>query len=382
MAKALISLFVSIDSDLINRKDKNLPRTSTPMNSTEHNKTQHSDWLLRVTEEILEPDRKICDPHHHLWDRGGSRYLLHELLADIESGHRVVSTVFVECDSMFNAEAHPDMAPIGETEFVQGVAAMSASGLYGDCRVAAGIVSFADLCLGSDVRAVLDAHIAASPNRFRGIRHATSWHSSPDIRNSHSKPTEHLMLDETFNRGMAVLGEMGLSFDAWCYHTQISEFATLAKQHPEVTMVLDHFGGPLGVGPYEGKSDEVFAAWRESVESLVDAPNVAFKLGGINMKINGFGWHKRDLPASSNELVDSTAAYYETCIDLFGAERCMFESNFPVDRDSVSYPVLWNAFKKIATGRSEQEKSALFHDTAARVYKLNADVTSRELTIS
>lgn len=329
-----------------------------------------SAWLAQVKEEIIDPGRAICDPHHHLWDRNGSRYLLDELLTDIDSGHRIVSTVFVECESMFNKDAPPHLAPVGETEFVQGIAAMSSSGGYGDCRVAAGIVSYADLTLGEDVRQVLEAHLAVAPARFKGIRHAASWHASDLIRNSHSNPTAHLMLDDRFNRGLSVLARMGLSFDAWCYHSQLSDFVALSKAHPDLTIILDHFAGPLGIGPYAGKADEVFAEWREQITRLRDCTNVYFKLGGINMKINGFGWHKRPLPATSDELVDRTAAYYEHCIDTFGAERCMFESNFPVDRESVSYPVLWNAFKKIAAGRSEQEKNQLFLHTAAKVYRL------------
>lgn len=331
---------------------------------------EQSDWLEQVVEEIIEPSREICDPHHHLWDRNGSRYLLHELLLDVDSGHRVTSTVFVECDSMFSADQPLHLAPVGETEFVQGVAAMSASGGYGDCRVAAGIVSFADLTLGKDVREVLQAHIDASPNRFRGIRHATSWHADPGIRNSHANPAPQQLLADDFQEGFAVLGELGLSFDAWCYHTQISEFVQLASAHPDVTIVLDHFGGPLGIGPYENCQDEVFRQWKDDVAPLSELANVNFKLGGINMKINGFGWHKRAKPPTSDELVERTAPYYETCIDLFGAQRCMFESNFPVDRESVSYPVLWNAFKKMAAGRSEVEKEHLFHDTAVNVYRL------------
>ena len=327
-------------------------------------------WLSLVQEEILQPDLRICDPHHHLWDRNGSRYLLDEILEDVYTGHHVVSTVFVECDSMFRADVTEALAPVGETEFVQGVAAMSSSGAYGDCRVAAGIVSFADLTLGAQVRPVLEAHIAASVNRFRGIRHAASWHTSPDIRISHADPVEHQMLQDDFMEGFNVLGDLGLTFDAWCYHTQIDEFTQLAKANPTVTMVLDHFGGPLGIGPYEGKQVEVFKAWQQSIEALKDCSNVHFKLGGINMKINGFGWHKRALPASSDELVDKTAPYYEFCIDTFGVDRCMFESNFPVDKESVSYPVLWNAFKKMSQSRTVTERAKLFHDTAARVYRI------------
>lgn len=328
------------------------------------------EWLDQVTEEVIDPEREICDPHHHLWHRNGSTYLLDELMADIDTGHKIVSTVFVECDSMFNADSPPHLAPVGETEFVQGVAAMSSSGQWGDCRACAGIVSFADLTLGEGVRDVLQAHVDASPNRFRGIRHALAWHQSDEIKNSHSKPTQHLMSEDNFLAGMAVLGDMGLSFDAWFYHTQIAEFVELAKASPDVNIILDHFGGPVGVGPYAGRVDDVFRQWADEIPALADCPNVSFKLGGINMIRNGFGWHERDKPAASDELVDRTGAYYELCINTFGADRCMFESNFPVDKDSVSYPVLWNAFKKMAATRTDEEKDLLFKGTAERVYRL------------
>lgn len=329
-----------------------------------------SEWLAQVQEEIIEPGRPICDPHHHLWDRGGNRYLLDELLADTGSGHNVVSTVFVECMSMYRANGPEAMRPVGETEFVQGVAAMSASGGYGDMRACAGIVSFADLSLGDAVRPVLEAHIAASPNRFRGIRHASGWHESPDVRNSHTNPPQGLLGMDGFRKGFAHLGQLGLSFDAWFYHHQLGELADLARTFPDTTIILDHFGGPLGVGPFEGKLDEVYRNWRAGIAEVAACPNVVAKIGGVNMPINGFGWDKRARPATSDELVSATKHYYLDTIELFGPERCMFESNFPVDKASVSYPVLWNAFKKMVADFRDDEKSALFHDTAARVYRL------------
>ncbi len=331
---------------------------------------EHQQWLDQVQEEALEPERPICDPHHHLWDRPGNRYLLDELLADIQTGHNVVSTVFVECMAMYRAGGPEAFRPVGETEFVQGVAAMTASGVYGDIRACAGIVGYADLSLGDDVRPVLEAHIAGSPNRFRGIRHAAGWHESPDIRNSHTNPPKGLLLDEQFRRGFAHLEQLGLSFEAWLYHEQIPELTDLARTFPGTTIVLDHFGGPLGVGPYAGRQDEVFATWKRNIDELAKLPNVVAKLGGINMPINGFGWEKRDRPPTSEELAEATKHYYLHTIEQFGPERCMFESNFPVDKASCSYPVLWNAFKRIASGFPEDEKQAMFHDTATRIYRL------------
>ena len=326
-------------------------------------------WLAQVKEEIIEPALAICDPHHHLWDHPGRRYLLDELLADTGTGHNVASTVFVECMSMYRAGGPAAHRPVGETEFVNGVAAMSASGGYGPTRVAAGIVGFADLTLGERVGEVLDAHMASSP-RFRGIRHAAGWDASDQVRKSHTNPPRGLFGDAQFRRGFAELGRRGLTFDAWLYHPQIGDVTSLARAFPEIPIVLDHFGGPLGIGPYEGRRAEVFAQWRSALRELAGCPNVVAKLGGLVMPINGFGFHRRDRPATSAELVDATRDFYLHAIDCFGPSRAMFESNFPVDKASCSYHVLWNAFKRLTEGFAASDRAALFHDTAARVYRL------------
>jgi len=327
-------------------------------------------------EEVIDPELPICDPHHHLWDRNGDRYLLDELLADTGQAdadgarHDVRCTVFVECASMYGADGAAALRPVGETEFVNGIAAMSASGGYGDTRVAAGIVSFADLCLGAAVREVLETHIGTARGRFRGIRHAAGWHASEQIRNSHSNPAEHLLLDAKFREGFAQLAPLGLSFDAWLFHAQLPELTDLARAFPNTPIILDHFGGPLGIGPYAGQADAVYADWKRDIDALARCPNVVAKLGGINMPVNGFGWHKREPLPSSKQLAEATARYYHHTIERFGPERCMFESNFPVDKVSCSYLVLWNSFKRLAAGFSASEKAALFHDTAVRAYRL------------
>ena len=319
-------------------------------------------------EAVLAPALPIVDPHHHLWDHPHHRYLIDELLADTGSGHHVVATVFVECLSMYRADGPPALRPVGETEFVNGIAAMSASGRYGATRVAAGIVGFADLT-GDDVEAVLDAHLAAS-SRFRGIRHAAGWDASDGVRNSHTNPPPGLYLDARFRRGFAELARRELTFDAWLYHPQLPELVDLARAFPDTTIVLDHFGGPLGIGPYTGKRTEVLAGWKRDIAALARCPNVVAKLGGLVMPLNGFGFHKRATPPGSTELADATRDWYLHTIERFGPARCMFESNFPVDKASVSYRVLWNSFKRIAAEFSPAEKSALFHDTAARVYRV------------
>lgn len=328
-----------------------------------------AEWLDQVREDIVEPELPICDPHHHLWDFPDSRYLLDELLADVRSGHNVVSTVFVECASMYRADGPEPMRPVGETEFVNGIAAMSASGGYGDIRACAGIVGFADLTLGAAVGEVLDAHMARS-ERFRGIRHAAGWDADERVRNSHTRPPRGLLLEPAFRDGMRELAARGLSFDAWLYHPQIAELTDLARAHPDVTIVFDHFGGPLGIGPYAGQREEIFQRWRQDVAALAECPNVVAKLGGLVMPINGFEFHKRDRPPGSDEIVAATGRYYRHAIDCFGVERCMFESNFPVDKRSCSYPVLWNAFKKLVADASADEKRWLFHDSACRAYRL------------
>ncbi|MBT7646507.1 MAG: amidohydrolase family protein, partial [Rhodospirillaceae bacterium] len=300
----------------------------------------------------------------------GSRYLLDELLADLGSGHNIVATVFVECSAMYRAGGAPTMRPVGETEFVNGIGAMSASGGYGDTRIAAGIISHADLLLGADVGPVLDAHIAAAPARFRGIRHAAGWDASDKVRNSHSNPPRGILLDPAFQDGVRQLAQRDLVFEAWLYHPQVTELTALARAVPDVTIVLDHFGGPLGIGPYAGQRDEIFGQWKLDVADLAACPNVVAKLGGLVMKLNGYGWHRGEEPPSSQELAAANRDWYRHLIDCFGPHRCMYESNFPVDKVSVGYGVLWNAFKRISDEDSEADKSALFHDTAERIYRL------------
>jgi predicted TIM-barrel fold metal-dependent hydrolase len=335
---------------------------------------KNREWLALTAETPLEPDLPICDPHHHLWDgetaRVVPRYLLDEIVADVRSGHRVVSTVFIECGAMFRPDGPEPMRAIGETEFVNGIAAMSASGLYGPARVAAGIVGTASLRLGAAVAPVLDAQIAAGGGRFRGIRLGAAWDADPAVPNHRTGPPAGLFLRDDFRAGFAQLAPRGLSFEAWCYHRQIPDVTALARAFPDTTIVLDHFGGPVGIGSYADRRREVYDEWRRSITELATCPNVVAKLGGINMEVNGFGWHERPRPPSSQELADATRPYYDFTIEKFGVDRCMFESNFPVDVVSCSYVVLWNSFKRLTSGYSAAEKAKLFHDTAARVYRL------------
>ncbi|TWT12680.1 amidohydrolase [Reyranella sp. CPCC 100927] len=330
----------------------------------------NADWLAQRHEAALEPGLPIVDPHHHLWERSDHRYLMQDLLDDTGAGHNVIATVFVECMAMYRAAGPEEAKPVGETEFVNGVAAMSASGGYGTTRLCAGIVGFADLMLGDRVTPVLEAHVRAGGGRFRGIRHAAGWDASPDIRNSHTNPPQGLLGDATFRAGFARLAPLDLTFDAWLYHPQLEELLGLARAFPGTTIILDHVGGPLGYGPYAGKSDDTFQQWSSSIRALAACPNVVVKLGGLGMRIGVFDFHKRAAPVPSQDLAAAWKPWIDTCINAFGAERCMFESNFPVDKITCSYAVLWNAFKRLAAGASPSDKAALFSGTASRVYRL------------
>jgi predicted TIM-barrel fold metal-dependent hydrolase len=272
---------------------------------------------------------------------------------------------------MFKADGPEALRPLGETEFVNGIAAMSASGLYGPVRVAAGIIGTATLQLGDAVAAVLDAHLVAGGGRFRGIRLGATWDASDDVPNHRTNPPQGLFRRDDFRAGFAHLAPRQLTFEAWCYHHQIPEVTALARAFPDTTIILDHCGGPIGIGPYAGQSDEVYAQWRASISELATCHNVVAKVGGLQMEVNGYGWHLKRRPPTSQELVDATRLYYEYLIERFGVERCMFESNFPVDKVSCSYTVLWNAFKRLSAGASAHEKAQLFHNTAARVYRLD-----------
>ena len=326
----------------------------------------HDAWLEQVREAPIDPSLPICDPHHHLWDHPADRYMLDELLADTGAGHRVVRTVFVDCMSGYRADGPEEMRPVGETEFARVVAAES-EGRGG--AVVAGIVGYADLRLGARVEPVLAAHVEAGGGLFRGIRHATSWDADPSIRTNHAGSPAGLMRQQVFLDGMATLARLGLSFDAWLYHPQIPELTAAARAVPDLTIILDHLGGPLGIGPYQDR-DAVLADWRASITELASCPNVFVKLGGIGMPSFGFAWHHRDVPPSSEELAATWGPEITHCIEAFGPERCMFESNFPVDKKSCSYVVLWNAFQRIASGASDDERRWLFHDAAATAYRL------------
>ncbi|MGH8667176.1 MAG: amidohydrolase family protein, partial [Burkholderiales bacterium] len=309
----------------------------------------NAQWRALRREEILEPDLAIVDAHHHLWQRGRSRYLIDEYLAEAEGGHAIRASVYVECGSFYRARASELMAPVGEVEFANGVAAMAASESFGSTRVAAGIVGTADLTIGAEAARVLDAHMAVAPDRFRGIRLIVKWDADEELNNGRYVIPRSLMLDRDFRTGFALLGPRKLSFDAMVYHTQLPELADLARAFLDTTIVLNHVGGPLaGTRSYLERKDEAVASWRSGMVELARCPNVYVKLGGLGMPYLGFGFEKLEAPASSEQLAQAWGPYIEHCIQAFGPSRCMFESNFPPDRASADFHVLWNALKRIA----------------------------------
>jgi L-fuconolactonase len=331
-------------------------------------------WRAQHREEILEPELPIIDPHHHLWVRPGNRYLIDEFLADAQSGHNIKASVFVECGSFYRKGGPVEMASLGEVEFANGIAAMAASGTYGSTLVCAGIVGTADISVGADVARVLDAQIAAGGGRFRGIRVTTKWDADEELNTGRYIVPRDLMQDSDFRAGFATLAPRKLSFDAMVYHTQILELAELARAFSDTTIVLNHIGGLLAwTRNYRARKEEAIAQWRASMTELAKCPNVFVKLGGLGMSYLGMGFDKLAAPASSAQLAESWGPLYRHCIEQFGPERCMFESNFPPDRDSVDYPVIWNAFKRIASGYSADEKRALFYGAAAKAYRLTLD---------
>jgi len=347
-----------------------------------------------MTEEIIEPELPIVDPHHHLWFhpdpvlaalerqesltvrsllpafRRHPRYLFDEFLADLNTGHDVRATVFVEVHAMYRARGPQMLQSVGEVEFANGMAAMAASGLFGDIGICAGIVGSVDLRLGDAVKDILSAHMRAGGGRYRGVRASqVAYDADPTVLGGGGVP--HLMLDPKFREGFRHLGPLGLSYDAWQLEYQLPELLDLARAFPGTQIIVNHAGGLFGLGPYSGRAEERFATWRANLRSLAQCPNVSVKLGGFGMPTCGFPSSFSPTPPSSARLAAEWRPYVESCIDAFGADRCMFESNFPVDAATTTYAVLWNAFKRIASGASDSEKSALFSGTARRVYRLD-----------
>ncbi len=328
-------------------------------------------WFNLTIEEPLSPDVPICDPHHHLWDdqKKRGRYLISDYLKDVGSGHNVLKTVFIQCGAGYRRNGPKELRPVGETEFVCRQVERHAAGDPGKISVADGIVSYADLFLGAEVDQVIEAHIVAANNRLKGVRQVCIWDSDPAVISMGN--LKGMMMEPRFRKGFECLGRHGLVFDAWQYYPQLPELKDLAENFPDTAIVVNHTGGILGIGRYKTRHEEVFKEWKANIARLAKCPNVFMKLGGLGMPRCGFDWHERSRPVDSIELAGAFAPYFNFCIEKFGTDRCMFESNFPVDKVSYSYMVLWNAFKRLSGEFSSDEQAALFHDNAVRVYRLS-----------
>ena len=354
--------------------------------------SKSSQFGTSSAEPVIEPELPIVDAHHHLWFlteralaalegadnvinrdiapecRRHARYLFDELMADLKSGHNVRATVFVEAHSMYRASGPEAMRSVGEVEFVNGIAAMAASGIFGDVKACAGILGNVDLRTGDAAEEILRAHVQAGGGRYRGIRTVAAYDADFTIAGS---GVSHLLLRQDFRAGFGLLRQLDLAFDVFILEPQLPELIDLAQAFPDTQIVLEHVGGPVGVGRYSGQREARFPIWRENIRTLSTCDNVCVKLGGLGLPLAAFKSFASLPPATSQELATEWRPYIETCIDAFGADRCMFESNFPVDSAACTYPVLWNAFKRLAAGASEEEKAALFGGTATRIYRLD-----------
>ena len=334
------------------------------------------EWLATRAESALDATRPIIDAHHHLYDRPGVRYLLDEYLTDLQSGHNVRASVYLQARSMLRADVPAVLQPIGETEFANGIAAMSASGLYGDARVCAGIVPFADLTLGDGVRKVLERHISAAGGnvadggRLCGIRQILSWDADCRLLNPAYPTSEAMSASQEFRTGFAHLETLGLTFDSWAFFHQLSRVATLARTFPGTNIVLNHCGGIVRIADYSKRREEVFDTWRQGIVEISKSPNVFVKLSGLGMRLGGFGFEEREVAPSSEELAEVWRPWIETCIEAFGANRCMYASNFPVDKGSFSFSTGLNALKRLAQSASNDDKDDIFWRTAKRFYRL------------
>lgn len=328
------------------------------------------DWLAQVDETAVEPDLAIIDPHHHLWDVTAAYYRAPQLAADISAGHRVLATVFVECKAHFDANAPPDFASVGETRFAA-TQAREAAGLTGNMGVVKGIIAYGDPLVEHPVK-VLEAHLDAAQGRLRGVRVRAAWHADPAFAAPPDGPTEQTISSPALDRYCSVLEDMDLTLDLWVYHTQLDEAAALVGRHPRLSVVLNHCGGPLGIGPFEGRQAMVREAWAASLARVAAHHNVAVKIGGLAMPRTGMSFASDDKPGGSMDMVARWSPYMRTCVELFGAERSMFESNFPVDKGSCNYVALWNAFKLMSAGYPASQRRLLLAGTANAVYRLNA----------
>jgi L-fuconolactonase len=342
------------------------------------NKSPHlpvrQEWLNQLIEDPILPNIPIIDPHHHLWDVGFGRYYIEELLEDINSsGHNIVSTVYIMSSSntkIYSKDGLEEFKPLTEIEFATSEGKRADLIPNNRVKVNASIVGSVDLTYGNKLQPVLEKAVNISEGRLKGIRMLLASHTDPRISSGAVKSDLGLMLHPNFIDGAKCVQDANLSLDFWIYHTQLNEMEKIARALPDLTIILNHIGGPIHIGEYEGKQAATHREWRSAMMRLSRIPNINVKLGGLGMAVNGAKFHNSKFPPNSVQLSDIWKPWIYETIDMFGFDRCMFESNFPVDKGSCSYGALWNAFKIIAKDMSDDEINKLFSKNAAKIYKI------------
>lgn len=336
--------------------------------STPHH-TVREDWLALTQEPVLAPEQPILDAHHHMWDRPEGRYRSEELMQDLGQGHDIRASIYVQCRTGYRALGPAELQPVGEIETILDWGRATPDH-------PTGIIGFADLQLGAAVRPVLEALAEAGQGKLCGIRNTTAYHADPAVRSNPRPAPDGLLRSDAFRAGAGLLSEFGLTLDVWAYQTQLDEVCALAKALPDLTIVIDHCGGPLGVGPYRHDDPTAFAEWRNAVRRVAVHPNTRVKIGGFGLSVMGYNYASRPTPPHSNELAADWAPHVETCLEAFGAERSMFESNFPVDKGQFGYRAVWNAFKRLAAPLTDRERADLFWRCASRCYGIDETLFS------
>ena len=350
------------------------------INKMIENKSPHlpvrQEWLDQHIEDAILPDLPIIDPHHHLWDAGFGRYYVEELLKDIKSsGHNVESTVYIMSSSntkIYAKDGPEEFRPLSEIKFATDEAKRADLIPNNHVKVNASIVGSVDLTFGKKLKPVLEKAINISEGRLKGIRMLLASHQDPRINSGAVRSDLGLMLHPNFIDGAKCIQNADLSLDFWIYHTQLYEMEQIARALPDLTIILNHVGGPIHLGEYEGKQALTHREWRSAMMRLAKIPNINVKLGGLGMAVNGAKFHENNNPPNSTQLSNIWKPWIYETLDMFGFDRCMFESNFPVDKGSCSYGVLWNAFKILAKDMSEDEKNKLFKQNASRIYKIKS----------
>lgn len=329
--------------------------------------TQDAD--ASVHEEIVLPHLPVVDSHMHLWDRIGFDYFASEFLADVADGHDVRSSVYVECGMAYDAFSPDPMLAVDETRYAVKQAALGQGHTH---KLAEGILGAANLLLGDEIQPVLEAHVEAAQGRFRGVRFRVAFDADPEAGYHESGYlNENVLHRPELLASARILARMGLTLELWGFHPQLADVKAFARKVPEVQIVLNHVGGPLGVGRYADMRKQVFAEWSQGMRALADEANVMVKLSGLGISRLGLRQAGGQAHTTSDQLVAAWGPFVRHCVETFGPDRSIFGSNFPVDRATASYRTLLNAYKKMLLDLSDDELRAVFAENARRTYRLS-----------